>query len=103
MSEAAKYLEISKGRLWYFFSKTVKTGNESLKGYTITKIADSQNNVNRKRKNIEVTDLDTNQVTIYPSFTLASEALGVPQSSLSGYFAKKRTNPFGKKYILRLV
>lgn len=103
LTEAAEYLKISRGRLWYFFSKTVKTGNETLKGYTITKIEDSQNKVHRKTKSIEITDIDTNEVAIYSSFTLAGEALGVAPSSLSGYFAKNRTNLFRKKYILKLV
>lgn len=64
---------------------------------------DSLNEVQRKTKKIEVTDIDTKEVTIYSSFTLAGKALGVAPSSLSGYFAKNRTNPFRKKYILKLV
>lgn len=118
ITEAAKYLGISspagdpqvpkgvpsgRGSLWFFFNKTVKTGNETLKGYTISKIEDSQNKVHRKTKKVEVTDLDTNKVTVYSSFTLAGEALGVVPSSISGYFAKNRTNPFRNKYILKLV
>lgn len=94
---------ISRGRLWYFFNKTVEIGNETLKGYTISKIEDSQNEIHRKTKKIEVSDVDTNEVTTYSSFTLAGKALGVAPSSLSGYFAKNRTNLFRKKYILRLV
>lgn len=82
----------------------MKTGNETLKGYTISRIEDFQNNkVHRKTKSIEVTNIHTNEVTIYSSFTLAGEALGVAPSSLSGYFAKNRTNPFKNQYILKLV
>lgn len=103
MTEAAEYLEVSRGRWWYFFSKTVKTGKETLKGYTISKIEDSQNKVHRKTKSVEVADNDTNEVTVYSSFTLAGQALGVAPSSLSGYFAKNRTNLFRKRYILKLV
>lgn len=36
MTDAAKYLDTSRARLWYFLSKTVKTGDETLKGYTIS-------------------------------------------------------------------
>lgn len=79
------------------------TENGTLKGYTISKITDTQVKVNRKRSNIKVTDISTNEVKIYPSLTLAAEALDVPQSSLSGYFAKKRTNPYKNKYNLKLV
>lgn len=89
MTDAAKYLEISRGRLWNFLSKSANTTDETLKGYIITKITGSTPKVNRKFKKIEVTDIETNEVNIYSSFTLAAEALGVPQSSLSGYFAKK--------------
>jgi hypothetical protein len=81
----------------------VDTGNNTLKGYTISNIDNSQNIVHRRTKNIEVTDIDTNKVTIYSSFTLAGKALGVAPSSLSGYFAKNRTNVFKKKYNLKLV
>lgn len=81
----------------------MKSGNETLKGYVISKVDNPQGIVNRKTKNIEVKNIDTNEVTIYPSFTLAGKALGVAPSSLSGYFLKKRTNPFKNKYILKLV
>lgn len=103
MTEAAEYLDVSRGRLWYFFNQTVKSGNETLNGYTITKIVDSQNKVNRKRNKIEVLDVDTNEVTIYPSFALAGKALDVSQSSISTYLIKKRTSPFRKKYVFKLV
>lgn len=103
LTEAAEYLEISRGRLWYFLSKTANADNETLKGYIISKVMDSQTKVNRKFKKIEATDIETNTVAVYPSFTLAAEALGVPQSSLSGYFANKRTNPYKNKYKLKLI
>jgi len=50
-----------------------------------------------------VVNLKTNEEIIYPSFTLAGQALGVRPSSLSLYLAKKRTNPFKKIYVLSLV
>jgi hypothetical protein len=79
------------------------TENGTLKGYTISKITDTQVKVNRKRVNIEVTDISTNEVKVYPSLTLAAEALDVARSSLSGYFAKKCINPYKNKYNLKLV
>jgi hypothetical protein len=104
LTEAAEYLDISRGRLWYFFCKIVKTGDETLKGYTISKIQkDPQDIVNRNTRKLEVTDIDTNEVTIYPSLTLAGEALGIRQSSISKYLAEKRSNPFRKKYIFKLI
>jgi hypothetical protein len=74
-----------------FLNKTAaKSDNATLKGYTISKIDSVQKKNSLKRtKKIEVTNLEANEVTIYPSFTLAGKALGVAPSSLSGYFAKK--------------
>lgn len=103
ITEAAKFLDISRGRLWYFFNKSVGGGNETLKGYTISKIEDTETKLHRRTKSIEVTNIETKEVTVYSSFTLAGKALGVVPSSLSGYFAKNRTNLFRKKYILKLV
>lgn len=108
MTDAAKYLNISRAGLWYFFNKTVKSGNVTIKGYTISKLevsnlGDPLQNENKNTKKIKVIDLETNEETIYPSFTLAAQALGVKPSSLSGYFFKKRTNPFKKRYSLSLV
>jgi len=74
-----------------------------LKGYIISKITGTQVKAYRKSNKIEVTNIDTNEVIIYPSLTLAAEALGVNRASLSGYFAKKRTKPYKNKYILKLV
>ena len=100
MTEAAKYLNVSRARLWYFIHKT---RDETLKGYSISKLENIENKVTRSTKGIEVTDLETNEVTIYSSFTLAAEALNISQSSISGYFAKQRVNPFRKRYIFKLV
>ena len=91
------------GRLWYFFNKTVKTGNETLKGYTISKLSYTEYVENKTTKKIEVTDLDTNEINTYPSISLAGKALGISQGSLSLYIAKKRSSPFRKKYIFKLV
>ena len=103
MWEAAEYLEISRAALWYFLKNTANTKSETLKGYIITKIADTNVKVNKKSIQIEVTNIDTNEVTIYPSFTLAAEALDIPRASLSGYLAKKRTNAYRNKYYFKLV
>lgn len=103
MREAAEYLDISRAALWYFLKNTDNTESETLKGYIISKITDAKVKVNKKSLKIEVTDIDTNEVTIYPSFSLAAEALGVNRSSISGYFAKKRTKPYKNKYYFKFV
>lgn len=81
----------------------MKTGNETLKGYTISKLSSIQNQVNKTRKKIEVIDIETNEVTTYSSISLAGEALGVSQASISLYISRKRSNPYKKKYIFKLV
>jgi hypothetical protein len=48
MTDAAKYLDISRARLGYFLSNMSNTNNDALKGYTVYKITDSQVKVNRK-------------------------------------------------------
>ena len=53
MSEAAEFLDISRARLWYFLNNTANTENETLKGYIISKITDTQVKVNRKSSKIE--------------------------------------------------
>lgn len=103
MTDAAKYLNVSRARLWYFIHKAGFARDETLKGYSISKLEKLENKVTRGTKGIEVTDLETNEVTIYPSFTLAAEALNISQSSISGYFAKQRVNPFRKRYTFKLV
>ena len=103
MTEAAKYLEISRAALWYFFKNSANTESETIKGYSISKITDSHVKVNRKYLQLKVTDIDTNEVIIYPSLTLAAEALGVNRASISGYLAKKRTNAYKNKYYFKLV
>lgn len=80
-----------------------KTRDETLKGYSISKLENIENKVTRGTKEVEVTDLETNKVTIYPSFTLAAEALNISQASISGYFVKQRVNPFRKRYVFKLV
>lgn len=101
ITDAAKYLEISRAAVWYFLKNN--TESDTLKGYTISKIADIPVKVNRKQLKLEVTDTDTNEAIIYPSLTLAAEALGVNRSSISGYLAKKRTNAYKNKYYFKLV
>lgn len=40
---------------------------------------------------IEVIDLESNTTNIYPSMTLAAEALGVAKGSISMYFKNDQT------------
>lgn len=102
ITAAAKFMEVSRRRLWYFFNK-INNEDESIKGYVVSKIMDTQLIVNRKLKTIEVTNVETNEVTIYPSIFLAAKALNVTQGNLSRYLSQKRNIPYKKKYILKLI
>ena len=103
IKEAAEYLEISRARLWYFFKNTANAESDTLKGYIVSKITDTEVKVSRKSIKIEVTNIDTNEITTYPSLTLAAEALNIPRNSLSVYFSRKRTNLYKKKYYFKLI
>jgi predicted transcriptional regulator len=102
MVDAAKYLNISRKALRNYLDEIVKTGSKTIKGFTISKIANI-NKVSKSAKKIEVTDIKKNEVTIYSSMSLAGKALGVRIESLSRYLANKQTKPFKNKYILKLV
>jgi hypothetical protein len=52
---------------------------------------------------VEVTDVDTKQVTIYSSITTAARALGYRQPSISLYLNDNRTKPFKGKHLFKLV
>ncbi len=52
---------------------------------------------------VEVTNVDTKQVTIYSSITAVARALGYRQASISLYLKENRTKPFKGKYLFKLV
>lgn len=49
---------------------------------------------------VEVTDLELNLVTPYPSIGLAAKSLGVRQASISLYLKEGRKTPYLKRYII---
>ena len=107
-TEAAKYLKISRGQLWYHLNKRVNTGGEDLiKGYRITKVdtkdASLEVSVKRATKCLEITDITTNETTTYSSITLAGKALGVRHSSISGYLRKNPHNKFKNRFMIKLI
>ena len=52
---------------------------------------------------VEVTNVDTKEVTIYSSITAAAKALSYRQPSISLYLKENRTKPFKGKYLFKLV
>lgn len=72
------------------------------------KLINSESNVKpikiqKTNKSVEVTNVVTKEVTIYPSFGAAAKAIGCRQTSISQYFINKSTHPYRKLYIFRLV
>ena len=59
--------------------------------------------VQKTSMKVEVTNVDTKQVTIYSSVTAATRALGYRQASISLYLKDNRTKPFKGKYLFKLV
>jgi group I intron endonuclease len=112
ITETAKYLEVSRGRIWYYFNKNVSSGASeiapfTIKGYKFTKITYNDDSseviVNRATKRLDITDIMTNVTSTYSSFTSAGKALGVRQSSISGYLKKNTPNLFKGRYIIKLI
>lgn len=52
---------------------------------------------------VEVTNVDTKEVTIYSSVTAAARSIGYRQPSISLYLKENRTKPFKGKYLFKLV
>lgn len=52
---------------------------------------------------IEVSDLETNTKTIYPSIISAARALNIPQSRISMYFIRNQIKPLNRRYIFQKI
>jgi len=59
--------------------------------------------VQKTSKKVEVTNIDTKEVTIYSSIGAAAIALGYRQASISLYLKEKRTNPYKGTHYFKLV
>lgn len=103
MKAAYQFLGISSRRLTNYLknNKSSSTNGQvsTLKGYIISKLG----SVKQYCKNIEVTNVQTNEVINYSSISSAGEALGISQSSISVYLSRKRTTPFRGIYLFKLV
>ena len=114
IAAAARFLEVSDSSLWTYFQNVAKSSSNdgkevTKKGYTITKVAiDSISNpeiVDGKlsRGKIEVTNVVTNETTVYPSMTLAAETIEVKVDRISVYLNRQRTTPFKGIYVFKKV
>jgi hypothetical protein len=59
--------------------------------------------VQKTSKRVEVTDVETKEVTVYSSITAAARALCYRQASISLHLKDNRTKPFKGKYWFKLV
>lgn len=102
MKAAYQFLGISHKRLLNLLQNNRSSTNgqiNTIKGYIISKL----NPVKREGKTIEVTNIKTNEVTIYSSISSAGEALSIPQASINVYLSRKRTTPYRGIYLFKLV
>jgi group I intron endonuclease len=104
--DACKYLDITSKQLWRYFKKIeLSTDNQvsTIKGYTVTKLDSNSSEAKRYSKSLEVTNILTNEVTIYTSIRSAAEALDITAGSISLYLHRKRTTPYKNKYLFKLT
>lgn len=90
MKSACLYLGISYRRLSNYLKNNESNSGgrrlrrlDTIKGYSI-KLVEVNDGVNKVySKVVEVTDVRTNEVTIYPSVSSAAESLGISSASIS--------------------
>ena len=87
-----KYLEDNE-------PSTTKEQVTTFKGYIITKVDSAKHNY----KAIEVTNIQTHEVTKYSSVRSATDSLGIPSASISTYLNRKRTTPYKGKYLFKFI
>jgi hypothetical protein len=104
---AARYLGIDKRYIEHYIY--LNQNKPVLDRYTFKFLnSDSLKLVNvekvqKKSLKIEVTNIKTKEITIYPSIGAAARCLGYRQPSISLYLKENRTNPFKGIYLFRLV
>ena len=75
--------------------------NSDLESTNLKGSADKK--VQKTSKKVEVTNIDTKEVTIYPSITAVAKKLGYFQASISLYIKENRVKPFKGKYLFKIV
>jgi hypothetical protein len=68
-----------------------------------TKMNFKVNSNQPKAQQLYVLDNVTGIETIYPSITIAGKSLGLRQAAISLYIKDKRTKPYKKRYVFKLV
>ena len=108
---AARALDIDKRYIeHYIYLKQDKPvlGRYTFKLVNLNSDEVDTNLVNKKKVyktnlQVEVTNVETNEITIYPSIGAAARALGYWQAAISLYLKDNRTKAFKGKYLFKLV
>lgn len=90
------YLNQDKPVLGKYTFKLISCDDENLNPFN-----DPSIKVQKTSKKIEVTNVQTKEVIIYPSIGAAARALGYRQPSISLYLKDKRTKPFKGLYLFK--
>ena len=90
------YLNQDKPVLGKYTFKLISCDDKNLKPFN-----DPSVKVQKTSKKIEVTNVQTKEVIIYPSVGAAARALGYRQPSISLYLKDKRTKPYKGLYLFK--
>lgn len=106
---AARALSIDKRYIEHYIY--LNQDRPVLDKYTFKLISSDDKNLNpfnnpsikiqKTSKKIEVTNVETKEVTLYPSIGAAGRALGYRQASISLYLKENRTKPFKGLYLFK--
>jgi hypothetical protein len=99
IADTAKYLNLTPIQLRNALNKDVQ--NIEINGYKFTKLAAISPQFEPNNMPIEVTNVNTQEVTVYSSLTSAAKAIGVHQPSLSVYLKRNSSRPFKRNYFIR--
>ena len=94
------YLKQDKPVLGRYTFKLVNL-NSDVESTNLVKV--NEKKVQKTSMKVEVTNVDTKEITIYSSISAAARVLGFRQPSISLYIKENRTKPFKGKYLFKLV
>jgi len=92
------YLNQAKPVLGRYIFKLHSSGSESPKSVNYLRLR-----IKKTSLKLEVTNVDTKEVTIYPSIGAAARALRCYQASISLYLKENRTKPFKGMFLFKFV
>jgi hypothetical protein len=90
------YLNQDKPVLGKYTFKLINDKGENINSFNTSSVK-----VQKTSKKIEVTNIETKEVTLYPSIGAAARALGYRQPSISLYLKENRTKPFKGLYLFK--